>query len=431
MRVLKGGRTIRLGDGERLENTLIKAQGEEVKITAHGDGWVIRNVGIEGPVHNPNDKILAPSVSKGGTGRIEHCYIGGEIAKNTNHMFVHTRHTGHLEIVDCFFGLSDPDSGTISGEDALYGSPPGNPEDSRKHTGQGGTIDVIRSYAGGAWNYGFRLGSDKSRIVDSVVNVPSSKGVGLANLYGEDVVMKNCDVKAGNIGLRITDHDESNVKNIDYTPNVHLENVRIDAPEPVQRNKCGGGRGQLHGEVSKNPDLTPPKSVPQTAKEAAQGSQAKGQNKGNGQDQDRGQSQKKQGKSQNKDQGKSQNQNQSGGQGKNAAKGAAQGGQKQSQATGQNRNQGQSQDQRKNQGQGQKQKAAQSAGGGGQGQNRNQGGNGSGNGSGAQSGNGDQCQDGEIETVDDFLKAVGLSIDSSFDRAVAALNRETDDQGKN
>jgi hypothetical protein len=71
-------RTIRLGSGETLENTLIDitADGASVQIYPSGNDWAVRNVGIKGN-HPGGHYIMTPGVpDKDGSAVVENVYLG-------------------------------------------------------------------------------------------------------------------------------------------------------------------------------------------------------------------------------------------------------------------------------------------------------------------------------------------------------------------
>ncbi len=94
-----------------------------------------------------------------GVGTIDNVYV--EDVKY-NFMFCHAYHEGHIDITNSTFINNLRDE-----EDTLYGSPPGNPDANwGKDTGRGGTIRVEGCYTERIGGYGWRLGSDSSKVVN-------------------------------------------------------------------------------------------------------------------------------------------------------------------------------------------------------------------------------------------------------------------------
>ena len=159
--------SIRLGDGDVLENVLIDitANGAGYDINASGDDWVIRNVGIRGSWdYNPGSSVFRVRVrSPNASGLIENVYLGdgdqGTTWRTTG-IFVYRDHAGDLEIRNVNIqNFSD---------NGLYGSAPGNPSH-HGAPGSNGVVRVIDSYAAGNEKSGFRLGTEGSYCENCVM----------------------------------------------------------------------------------------------------------------------------------------------------------------------------------------------------------------------------------------------------------------------
>ena len=258
---------VRLDERENntLENTLVdaSADGAAFRIQATGPRWTVRNVGIIGPIPGSISHVIRMRVDDpDGVGTIDNVYI--EDVTN-NFMFCHAHHEGHIDITNSTFIDNLRDN-----EDTLYGSPPGNPEASwPKDTGRGGTIHVENCYSEKIGGYGWRMGSDGSRVVNCTIK---DCLVGLANLYGRSVEFRNVDVVNAALGLRIGDHVNGDVAGLTKVPRTIVDNVRIDADSIIDANEHQGNSPELVGRINGNPDPTPPETAPLSAGEAASGS---------------------------------------------------------------------------------------------------------------------------------------------------------------
>ena len=266
--VIKGSYEVEVTDlpNNTLENKIIRANGEEVHITARGDQFTIRNVGIQGPVaRGGNAAVIEPIVeSPSGAGIIDNVYVD-DVPDNC--IFVNASHTGRLDITNSFFGKSV--------EDSLYASPPGNGSEFTRHgkdAGQKGTVHVDNSYSEGAADYGFRLGSPGSSVTNTTVN---DAGTALADLYGNAVTFRNVDVSGAGIGLKVGDHDKGNMRMLAASGRTTVTAVaikaRIAASDQVQRNSIGGVDAVLKGQIGGNPDSRIPAGVPTSAEAAGRG----------------------------------------------------------------------------------------------------------------------------------------------------------------
>ena len=266
--VINGEYTVEVTDlpNNTLENKIIRANGEEVHITAIGDSWTIRNVGIQGPVaRGGNAAVIEPIVENpNGAGVIDNVYVD-DVPDNC--IFVNASHAGRLDITNSFFGKS--------AEDSIYGSPPGNGSAFTrrgKDAGEKGTIHVDNCYSEGATDYAFRLGSPGSSVTNSTVN---DVGTALADLYGNAVTFRNVDISGAGIGLKIGDHDDGNMELLAASGRTSVVavaiKVRIAASDQVQRNSIGGVDAVLKGQIGGNPDSRIPAGVPTSAEAAGRG----------------------------------------------------------------------------------------------------------------------------------------------------------------
>jgi hypothetical protein len=247
------------------ENTLVdaSADGAGFRIQATGPEWTIRNVGIKGPIPSSVSHVIRMRIdSSDGVGTVDNVYI--EDVTN-NFMFTHAYHEGHIDITNSTFIDNTRDQ-----EDTLYGSPPGNPEANwPKDTGRGGTIHVENCYSEKIGGYGWRMGSDGSKVVNCTLK---DVLVGLANLYGRSVEFRDVDVVNAALGFRMGDHVNGDVEGLTKAPRTVVDDVRIDADSIVDANEHQGNSLELVGRINGNPDPTPPETAPTSVGEAASGS---------------------------------------------------------------------------------------------------------------------------------------------------------------
>ena len=266
--VINGSYEVEVTDlpNNTLENKIIRANGAVVHITARGDNFTIRNVGIQGPVaKGGNAGVIEPIVdSPSGSGIISNCYID-DVGDNC--IFVNAAHAGRLDITNTYFGKSV--------EDSIYGSPPGNSSkfpQRGKMAGALGTVHLNNCCSEGAVDYAFRVGSPGSSVSNSTV---LDAGTALADLYGDGVSFSNIDVVASGIGLKVGDHDEGNMRLLAAsgrtTVTAIARNVRIDASEPTMENDIGGVNSVIKGRIAGNPDPRIPAGVPTSAEAAGRG----------------------------------------------------------------------------------------------------------------------------------------------------------------
>ena len=249
-----------------LENKIINANGAVVHITAAGDDFTIRNVGIQGPVaKGGNAGVIEPQVeSPSGSGIISNCYID-DVGDNC--VFINASHAGRLDITNTFFGKS--------AEDSVYGSPPGNGSQFTqrgKDAGAGGTVHIDKCYSEGAVDYAFRIGSSGSSVTNSTV---VDADTALADLYGNPCTFRNVNVARSGIGLKVGDHDDGNMRLLAAsgrtTVTAQAIDVRVDASQPVMRNSIQEVSAVLKGQLGYNPDDRIPAGVPTSARAAGRG----------------------------------------------------------------------------------------------------------------------------------------------------------------
>ncbi|NEU56949.1 hypothetical protein [Halorussus sp. MSC15.2] len=183
-------RSFSLGDGDTLENTLIdiSADGAGYRISANGDGWAIRNVGVRGYFDANVDDPIVVLCPNGGTGTIENVYLGDggydAPAGLTTGIFVHAYHSGHIDI----------DRVNVQGwaGNGVYASGPGNHDD-HPNPGGDGTVQITNSYAADNPTADFRLGTDGSYCKNCVCE---GSGRGYWGFYNTTKLI-DCDVHNG------------------------------------------------------------------------------------------------------------------------------------------------------------------------------------------------------------------------------------------
>jgi len=252
--------SIRLGDGDRLENVLIDitARGAGYDIQAVGDDWVIQNVGIRGAWdHSPRASPFRVAVeSVDASARIENLYLGdgvvGSFSPNAEPtgLYAYWYHAGTLEIRNVNIqGFSD---------NGMYLSAPGN-SDSHPNPGHGGEIHIYDSYAKDNQVSGFRLGTDGSFCKNCVAVGGSHRG--FWGYYGHTELI-DCDLldnNSGDIKLGTGPWDKSKQADVTAT-DTRFETVSTQS-----------GTNDVHGRSAGTPEDRIPEGVPMTPEEAAAG----------------------------------------------------------------------------------------------------------------------------------------------------------------
>jgi hypothetical protein len=250
--------TIRLGDGDSLENKLIDitASGAAVHIRADGADWTVRNVAVKGQ-QPTGDNFLMHAVGHGEC-RIENCYFGDGGAGTTGDytgLFVNARHSGDLLIRNCNFSNWK--------DNAVYASPPGNPNAgqfaSAGAVGQNGTVRVEDSYFDNNHVASVRLGSEGSYAKNCVVTDGVHRGFWA---YWDDIQFENCHSSS------TTTYDAGEPKYSD---------IWGSSPTAELVDCCGTGTlraregATIDGDQQGNPRTDPPEGVPMSPKEAVTG----------------------------------------------------------------------------------------------------------------------------------------------------------------
>ena len=280
-RVVRGSCSLSLEDGEILSRVWFKADGGSVQIDARGSGWTIRNIAVTN--HDaPDDPPLNLRVTaRDGVGVVENFYAADV---DSNVVFVHPKHAGKIR----FDGIT----WLRVGEDSAYASRPGNPpsitNDDPKIKGRGGIVGFRDAYLknigiGPKAGYGLRLGSDGSYVVNATI--VDTTGPALANTFAsgehpsqrsdafDGVLFRNVDViqPDGGTGLRVNNHQNGLKGKRDATAVTYLENVDIEASEPIERNEAGGKEPIIRGSVGTDADPSPPAGAPRSPERAASG----------------------------------------------------------------------------------------------------------------------------------------------------------------
>ncbi|PSQ22237.1 hypothetical protein BRD01_09805 [Halobacteriales archaeon QS_8_65_32] len=249
---------------ESFENVFIDATADDadVQIDAYGSNWTVRNVGIRGELSSANGAAFRLQVNDGATGVFENVYLGdGAIPGDHGAVFVPTTHEGTLRIRELNVQYW-PDNGS-------YGSATGRSE----RGGRGGLVTIERSFARNNNIAGFRLGTDRSVVRDSVVvvdgDVPANAGGqknarGIWVKEGGSVRIENCD-------LLLADPDASYCVWEGDDNSVSLARV-IDSEVAAEDGAAGKYTGNVRAEnVGSDPTVERPPDVPTSAKEAALG----------------------------------------------------------------------------------------------------------------------------------------------------------------
>jgi len=284
-RIVEGACSVSISDGEILSNVWFRGDGE-VSIDASGSGWTIRNVAVTNHTE-PEDSPLDLQVdSENGVGVVAN-FWASDIASNV--MFIHPDHRGRI-IFRGFTAIN-------VNEDVAYASRPGNPPSltrgDPKIIGQEGTVGFRDVYIrdaghGPLTGYGIRLGSDGSYLINATII--NTGGPAVANTFGsgknpkqrpqafDGVLIRNVDIiqpdgigEDPGSGIRLNNHQNHLKPEREWTSVTTLENVDIEAADPLDRNLAGGKEPIVRGSYGTNPDPTPPPNVPGSPIRAASG----------------------------------------------------------------------------------------------------------------------------------------------------------------
>jgi hypothetical protein len=282
-RVVSGSCEVAISDGDILSNVWFKGDGSEVKITARGSGWTIRNVAITNS-GDPEDSALNVQVNvRDGLGLISNVWVSNS---NGNGVFVHPNHAGEIR----FRGFSCVELS----EDCAYASRPGNPpsitRDDQKIRGQEGTVGFSQTFVkdvghGPEVGYGIRLGSDGSFVANSTI--VDTGGPAVANTFASGqnpqqhpdsfagVHVRNVNIvqpDGSGAGVRLNNHQGRIKGQREWTAITTFSNVTIEAGEPVSKNLAGGTAPVIRGSYSTNDaSQAPPPQAPHSPERAASG----------------------------------------------------------------------------------------------------------------------------------------------------------------
>ena len=247
---------------ETFENVLIDAtaEGAAMQINARGSNWTIRNVGLRGQLPNRDESAFRLQVDRGAIGVFEHIYLGdGAVDGGYAGVFVPTTHAGILQSSEINV-QNWPDNG-------VYASATGRAE----RGGRGGLVEIERSYARNNNVAGFRLGTDRSSVRDSVVLVDERPP---ANEFGQ-VTARGVWVKEGG-SILIEDSDillanPAGSYSVVEGDNNSVGLALVVDSEAAARN---GAEGRFKGNVETvnvgdDPDVSRPPGVPTSAEAAA------------------------------------------------------------------------------------------------------------------------------------------------------------------
>ena len=256
--------TQRVSSEETFENVLVDATAADagVRIVASGSNWAIRNVGIKGRLDAVDEAAFRLQVNDGSTGVFENVYLGdGAVDGGRGGVFVPTSHEGTLYVSECNVQYW-PDNG-------IYASAPGRSE----RGGEGGQIVIERSYARNNNIAGFRIGTDRSIVRESVVHVdegPPANPAGKVNARGI-WVKEGGSVRVENADILLA-HSDGSYGVLEGDDNsVSLAQV-LDSEVAATDGAGGRFRGNVEtSDVGSDPNVEQPPDVPRSAKEAALG----------------------------------------------------------------------------------------------------------------------------------------------------------------
>jgi hypothetical protein len=235
------------GEYGDLENVLIDAEGADVQVKSFGDGWTIRNVGIQGPTENTNP--LIDLKTDGGSGVIENVYLGDGGTDGQPGIFVHKDHSGTIEIRNCY--VAD------FRDNGIYASTPGQSD------GGGGATEIENCYGENNGRAHYRIGGEGSYVRDSIAytdeNTLTSRGVWVRR---DDATVENTDITLTDSGSATSVVWATGGASVDYVDS----DYRTTYP-------YGDFEGDVDTtDVGSDPSTEPPSGVPTSASEAAGGS---------------------------------------------------------------------------------------------------------------------------------------------------------------
>jgi hypothetical protein len=172
-------------------------------------GGALRNVGFRNRRSAGTQLVTAAVTTAGQSAVIDGCYFGD--GGNGPAIYVTPDHAGTLHIRNCYF--------EGWGDNAVYGSPPGNPPE-HSAPGSGGVVTVENCYSKGNAISNYRLGTDGSYI-KNCVSVGGQRGYW--GIYGKTRVI-NCDITSGILASDNTWQDPAvvNVENTRFSGGTHL-----------------------------------------------------------------------------------------------------------------------------------------------------------------------------------------------------------------
>lgn len=190
-----------------ITNTIRNAN-EGINFSTSG-GATLRNVGFQNHRSAGTQLVTAAVTAPGQSAVIEGCYFGD--GGNGPAIYVPPSHAGTLHIRNCYF--------EGWGDNAVYGSPPGNPP-GHSHPGSGGVVAVENCYSRDNAISNYRLGTEGS-YVKNCVSVGGQRGYW--GLYGNTRVV-NCDIQSGILASDNTWQDPAvvDVQNTRFSGGTHL-----------------------------------------------------------------------------------------------------------------------------------------------------------------------------------------------------------------
>lgn len=273
-----------VGSNDVFENVLInvEASGAESAISANGNNWAVRNVGIKGPIHDKGDTSV---MSAKGNGVIDHVYFGdGASLHGTRRVGVisNSSHAGHIYINNIYLQGISSNGMYFAGSARIR--PPG------KTDGKGGNHTIKNSYFKNNNVAHLRIAADGSLVENCVFHntnqVPAlgNSAGGLSDVvnsrgfytgYGDPsqvVEVRNCDIDITHENTCTEEDYNHCAASVAYsgTHNTygHCSTIRIT--DSQVKGKTSGEHVETQNNGS-NPSHNPPEGVPVNAEEAASG----------------------------------------------------------------------------------------------------------------------------------------------------------------
>lgn len=273
-------RTFDLGSGETLSNLLIdvSAPGADARISADGDGWEIRNVGVKGSFDSGRENGgFSNVITARGNGTIDTVYLGdghdNSIRKGA--LGVPAGHAGHIDVVNAYIAR-------WSGN-AVYAAGCGRIRPPGKTDGGGGSLAFVDCYFRDNNIGHLRIASDGTRLENTVIHNTNSVPPHPSTAGGESGVVNSRGIYTGygdpeqvitveNCDIAVTDENTNGAASavVSGTHGTYGELTTVRVVDSEVAGAVVGGNVETEN-VGDNPDTSVPAGTPTDAQAAANG----------------------------------------------------------------------------------------------------------------------------------------------------------------